>query len=173
MKWPVSIGWHMFAERAEIRQHSNLFADSPPFFIQIAGNSLAKPRIGDPVQRMGFDRQIATGDLVFTLRPRLDAGKPLGNGEIYGLIIAEFKMQAGMVFNRPPVTPEKRTAPDKIQGPRDRVSIAFCQNKQDIIAQCCLSDIKEFACQVRMPPFAPAGVLLKVPERFPMFGVDS
>lgn len=66
---------------------------------------------------MDRHRQVATGELVLTLRSGLDAGKPVRDGPVDGLMVAELEMQAGMILDAAPIAPEKRVAADEIERP--------------------------------------------------------
>src|SRR5206468_3883448 len=86
-------------------------------------SALAREKIIDCPPQGGIDdvmgrvcrfRQIPAGNLVLALRTSLDPVKPFLNGILDRLVIAELKMQEGMVFNRAPVTAEQGIGADKI-----------------------------------------------------------
>ena len=65
-------------------------------------------RIHDLVRRIGGGRQIAAGDLVLTLRARLDPGELVLDGVLDRLIIADLEMQERMLLDGAPVAAEQR-----------------------------------------------------------------
>src|SRR5262245_13784194 len=73
-------------ERRMLAQDLDFFGDCGPFARQIACDRFAQPGVRDPVGRMGRDRDIAARELVFALRPGLDARKAMLDGEVYGLV---------------------------------------------------------------------------------------
>ena len=86
---------------------------------------------------------MAPRELVFALRARLNAGKPVGDGEIHGAIIAQFEMQERVVFGAAPVAAKERLAPDEVERPGHPTPVALGQHQSDIAAQAFLRMVKE------------------------------
>ena len=80
--------------------------------VQIFLNRVGKTRIADPVQAMRAGGQIATRQLVLALRTGLDPGQAMGNGKVDRPIIAQFEMQAGVMFDTAPIATIERFPPD-------------------------------------------------------------
>src|SRR3974377_928776 len=78
-----------------------------------------EPRIDDVMRRISCRRKIAARYLVLALRSRLDTRKPVLDGVLDGLVIAEFEMQEWVVLDGAPMPTEQRVGADEIDGARD------------------------------------------------------
>src|SRR5438034_7627026 len=93
----------VLSERTRVGQCARGLGHIGAFPPQIFVDRTAQAGIGDVVRRTGGLRKISTRDLVFALRTGLDGSQASPNGEIDGLIIANFEVQEWMVLDRAPV----------------------------------------------------------------------
>src|SRR5690606_22566175 len=91
---------------------------------------------------------------------------------VNGTVIAQLEMQKGVILDTAPITAVKRIRPDQIQRTGNRDAVTLGQNQQAIVAHGVMQDVEKRPGQIRPPPFAPAGVLIKGPERVPVAGPD-
>ena len=110
---------------------------------------------------------------MFTLGARLDPRQTLGDGKINGAVIAQFKMQTGMIFDCAPIAAKQRVASDKIQCACNGLPIAQGQHQLDVVAHMGLCLIKKVTCEIGRAPFARARILIKLPKCIPMRGRDG
>ena len=66
--------------------------------LEVLGDGAGEAGVGDPVQRVGGDRQVAARQLVLALGAGLDAGEAVRDGPVDRLV-AELEVQAGGVLD--------------------------------------------------------------------------
>ncbi|MNE52132.1 hypothetical protein D3C80_1467900 [compost metagenome] len=123
--------------------------------------------MGDVMHGMGGDWKITAGKLVFALGTGFDALQPLGKGEVYGLMIADFEMQEGMILDTAPVTAVERITTDKIDRAGDITTIASCHDQQNVIGHAAAYQRIEATGQIWSAPFAAAGIHVESEELIP------
>ena len=120
------------------------------------------------MRRPGRDGHIAARKLVLPLRARLHARQTPRNGGVDRLIIAELEMQERDVFGTAPVSTIKRVGANQVERPGNGHAVAIGEHQQYFVAHPLRQQREESARQIRSPPFAVAGVLIKSPESIPM-----
>jgi hypothetical protein len=93
-----------------------------PFADQIVLDRPPQRWIGDEMGRMGSDRQVTAGKLVFALSACLNPGELGGDGELDRLLIAKLEMQERVVLGCAPVTPVECVGTDEIDRTGDPAS---------------------------------------------------
>ena len=84
--------------------------------VEIVGDRAAqKAAIGDPVRRIGRDRQVAARQLVLALGAGLDARQAVLDGVVDRLVVADLEVQAGVVLDGAPVAAVEAVAADEVQ----------------------------------------------------------
>src|ERR1700730_809813 len=124
-------------------------------------------RIGDVMGRVCRRRQITAGNLVLALRTGLHPMKPFLNGILDCLIIAQLKMQEGMVFNRAPVTAEQGIGADKIDRAGYPPAVALCHDQKDAVSHSLTNKRVERASKIWPAPLARARLHVKLEEGVP------
>lgn len=141
--------------------------DLAPFAVEIVAYGIAEAFVGEIMGGMGRHRHIAARELVFSLCACLDNAKFVLNGKINGLMIADLKMQEGVVFDTSPMSPEKRVAADKIDRSRDIAPAALCHDQQNIVGHALPDQLEEFPVQIGTPPFAASRIHIEGKEIIP------
>ena len=72
--------------------------DLVPLVFEIPRHRLAEAGVANPVRRIGARRQIGALQLVRALGAGLDAGQPMGDGEVDGLVLAGLEVQEPVVL---------------------------------------------------------------------------
>src|SRR6516165_7531469 len=122
----------------------------------------AQRRIDDIMGGVGRRRQIAAGNLVLALSTGLDPVKLFLNGVLDCLIIAELKMQEGMMLNRAPVTAEQGVGTDKIDRAGDPSAVALCHDQKNAVAHSFTNERVERASKIWPAPLARARLHVKL-----------
>src|SRR3546814_8910161 len=82
-------------------------------------------------------------------------------------------MQIGDLDETAPIAAVKRIGAEEVQRPGNRPLLRVIGDEQNDPLRHMLADqVERFAREVRMPPFARAGILIEEPHRVPMFGAD-
>src|SRR5579864_1322256 len=102
------------AERRRFGELFDLLGHEGTLVLEEIRDRPPQRRIRDVVRRIGGGRQIAAGDLVPTLRARLDAGELVLDGVLDRLVIADLEMQERMMLDRAPVAAEQRPRSDEV-----------------------------------------------------------
>ena len=105
---------------------------------------------------------------MFALRARLNPRQAARNRRINRLIIAKLKMEEWDILSAAPISAIKRVAADKVKCPRNRFAVAQRKDQQQRITHCLANLGKERAGQIRLAPFARAGILIEIPKCVPM-----
>src|SRR3546814_2065311 len=80
-------------------------------------------------------------------------------------------MQIGDLDETAPIAAVKRIGAEEVQRPGNRPLLRVIGDEQNDPLRHMLADqVERFAREVRMPPFARAGILIEEPHRVPMFG---
>src|SRR5581483_9618257 len=96
---------------------------------KIVGNGAPQGGIGDEMRRIGSLRQVAARELVFALGAGFDTIEPMDNRVIDGLVVAEFKMKEGMMFDGAPIAAIKRILADEVERAADPAAGAACHHQ--------------------------------------------
>src|SRR5690606_11492740 len=118
---------------AVLAQEFCINRDSVALLLEEARDGIAETRVGDPVHRVRFDREITARQLVLSLRSGLDARKPVRDGIVDRLIVAELEMKKRMVLGGAPVPAEETVAANEIQGSGDIRAGALRQDQQTAV----------------------------------------
>ena len=145
--------------------------------LQVVGHRPAQAGMGDVVEGMGGDGQVAARQLVLPLRPGLDPLQPARQGKIDGLMIADLEMQEGVVLDAAPVPAVERLAADEIDRAGDIAPLAFRHDQQDVVGHALADQRIEGPRQIGPSPFAAAGVHVEgvelVPDLFRQIGTGQ
>src|SRR5664279_2511217 len=95
------------AERSRIGQFANSFLNVLSFALEIIAHRASQRRVGDIVRGISCLREVASRDFVLSLRASLDALQTSPDCEMDGLIVADLKMQKGVVFDSTPISSEQ------------------------------------------------------------------
>ncbi len=85
--------------------------------------------------RVSRGRHIAAGQFVFALRAGFDRFQALANRVVDALIIAQLKMQAGVVFNRAPIAAEQRRFANHVKRACHIAARVLGHDEQNAVAQ--------------------------------------
>src|SRR6476646_5843337 len=120
------------------------------------------------MRAIGLTRQIAAGELVRSLGPCLDTGKPVLNGEVDRLVIADLEMQERVVLDAAPITAIERVGADEVERAGDVAPRALSEHEQHLVGHAVTQQAETFAREIGRAPFARAGVHIKGEERIEM-----
>src|SRR5690606_7339269 len=107
----------------------------------------------DVMCRMGRDRHIAAGDFMLALCSGFHDAELSINRKIDSLMIANLKMQVGMIFNTAPVTAKKRITTNEVNRTGNVMSVAFGHDEKNIFCHAFADQRIELPVQIRPPPF--------------------
>jgi len=145
-----------------------VMGDGGAFMVEIVSDSPAKAAIGEMMKAVSHPWHVPPRQLMWALGAGFDALKLVGDSEFHGLIVAGFKMQAGVMLNGAPVAPVKRTRSDKVERPRDISAMALGENQQRVSWHCLAHQAEELTREIRRTPLARAGVLIELEEGIPV-----
>src|SRR6185295_17984835 len=119
----IAVAWPLLlAVGRLLAEECDLAGDVGTLAPQVIGDCAAQAGIPDPMGTVGRHRPIPAGELVRALRAGLDARQLMRNGEVDGLVVADLKVQAGMLLERAPIAAVERVGADKIERPGDGAS---------------------------------------------------
>ena len=128
-----------------------------------------EPAIRDVVDRIGGNRPVASGQLVFALGARFDARKTALQGEIDGLVVADLEMQERMFLDGAPVAPVERVVADEVDGAGDVAACSFGHDEKHPFRHGGADQREEAAVQIRPAPLPRSGVHVERVEGVPVF----
>ncbi len=135
---------------------------------KVLGDRTAQRGIADVVRGVGLRRQIAACKLVLALGAGLDTLQAVRDREIDGLVVAHFKVQAGMVLRGAPVASIEAVAADHMEGARDRATVPHRQHEQRGFARCRADQREGAAVEVGPAPLARSRIHVEREERVPV-----
>src|SRR5262245_5045570 len=155
------------AERCRLRELLARGGDIGALALEKILDCAPQGGIDDVVRGIGRDRQVAARDLVLALGAGLDAAKLVLDGVLDRLVIAQLEMQERMVLDRAPMAAEQRVGADEINGAGDEAAVALGHHQQDAVGHLFPDQRIELPREVGAPPFARAGLHVKLEERVP------
>ena len=85
------------------------------FFIEVALHRRAESGVADEVSAVGGLGQVPPGNFVSALGAGLHPVEAAVDGKIDGLVVADFKVQEGVVFGAAPVAPIQRMRANEVE----------------------------------------------------------
>jgi hypothetical protein len=88
------------------------------------------------------------------------------------LVIAKLEVQERHLLDGAPITAVERVGTDEVERAGDRRFVAVSEEEQEPVAHSLADPIEEGAGEIRVTPFAAAGIQVKGPHRVPFGGAD-
>src|SRR5690242_10191367 len=129
-------------------KESDVTGDGAPLALEIIGDGTAKTGVGDVMGAIGLARQIAAGELMRALRPRLDAGQPVLNREVDRLVVADLEMQKGVLLDATPIAAVERIGADEVERTGDIAARPLGEHEQHLVGHAVAEQAEAFAREI-------------------------